>query len=242
MVADGHAAGLGSAASREGVVKEAIGAVLAFAVGVGVSPIPLIAVILMLFTERSRVNGPLFLVGWVLGLSVVAGGAYLLAAAIGLGNDPEGTQGVAWAKVALGVLLLVAAGRKWRKRPRAGEDEEMPAWMAKVDSFGPGKAFGLAVALSANPKNLLLAAGAGSSLAQLDLAAGQVVGALAAFVAIGSLAVAVTVGYDVVGGARARKALDGLKAWLAAHNDAVLAVLYLVFGAVLLAQALDPRS
>jgi len=223
-------------------VKEAIGAVLAFAVGVGVSPIPLIAVILMLFTERARVNGPLFLVGWVLGLSAVAGGAYLLAAAIGLGGDPDGTQGVAWAKLVLGVLLLLAAGRKWRNRPRAGDEEEMPAWMAKVDTFGPGKAFGLAVALSANPKNLLLAAGAGSSLAQLDLAAGEVVAALAVFVAIGSVAVALTVGYDVVGGARARTALDALKAWLAVHNAAVLAVLYLVFGAVLVAQAMNPRG
>lgn len=223
-------------------MKEAIGAVLAFAVGVGVSPIPLVAVILMLFTERSRVNGPLFLLGWVLGLSVVAGGAYLLASAIGPGGDPEGTQGVAWAKLALGVLLLAAAGRKWRNRPRAGDDEEMPAWMAKVDTFGPAKAFGLAVALSANPKNLLLAAGAGSSLAQLDLPAIEVVLALAAFVVIGSLAVAVTVGYDVVGGAGARRSLDALKAWLALHNAAVLAVLYLVFGAVLVAQALDPRG
>lgn len=223
-------------------MKEAIGAVLAFAVGVGVSPIPLIAVILMLFTERSRVNAPLFLLGWVLGLSVVAGGAYLLASAIGLGSDPEGTQGVAWAKLALGVLLLAAAARKWRTRPRAGDEEEMPAWMAKVDTFGPAKAFGLAAALSANPKNLLLAAGAGSSLAQLDLASTEVVVALAAFVVIGSLAVAVTVGYDVVGGARARRSLDALKAWLALHNAAVLAVLYLVFGAVLIAQALDPRT
>ena len=86
--------------------------------------------------------------------------------------------------------------------------------------------------------------------ARLDVSPGALEGMLQTLVqrgyhapmAIGSLAVAVTVGYDVVGGARARRSLDALKAWLALHNAAVLAVLYLVFGAVLIAQALDPRS
>jgi hypothetical protein len=47
-------------------VNEAIGQSLPFAVGVGLSPIPIIAVVLMLATPRARVNGPAFLAGWVL--------------------------------------------------------------------------------------------------------------------------------------------------------------------------------
>ena len=49
-----------------------ISEVLPFAIGVAISPIPIIAVILMLFSERAKVNGPVFLAGWVIGLSVVA--------------------------------------------------------------------------------------------------------------------------------------------------------------------------
>ena len=56
---------------------EAIGEVLPVAVGVAVSPVPIIAVILMLVTARARVNGPAFIVGWLLGLAAV--GAIVMA-------------------------------------------------------------------------------------------------------------------------------------------------------------------
>ena len=44
---------------------EAIGQVLPMAVGVALSPIPIIAVVLMLVTPRAKVNGPMFIVGWL---------------------------------------------------------------------------------------------------------------------------------------------------------------------------------
>jgi len=43
---------------------QGVSAILTFAVGVAISPVPIIAVILMLFSQRARVNGPMFLVGW----------------------------------------------------------------------------------------------------------------------------------------------------------------------------------
>jgi len=36
---------------------------------VALSPVPIIAVVLMLGTPRARVNGPAFVLGWVLGLT-----------------------------------------------------------------------------------------------------------------------------------------------------------------------------
>ena len=61
---------------------QAIGQVLAFGVGVALSPLPIIAVVLMLATPKGRTNGPAFLAGWVLGIAVlgtivllIAGGA-----------------------------------------------------------------------------------------------------------------------------------------------------------------------
>ena len=52
-------------------MKEAIGQVLSLGVGVAVSPIPIIAVVLMLATPRARSNGPAFVLGWIVGLAVV---------------------------------------------------------------------------------------------------------------------------------------------------------------------------
>ena len=51
---------------------QALGEVLPSAVGVALSPVPIIAVILMLGTPRARSNGPAFAVGWVLGLVAVS--------------------------------------------------------------------------------------------------------------------------------------------------------------------------
>ena len=61
---------------------EAIGQMLPAAVGVAISPLPIVAVVLMLVTPRGRVNGPAFVLGWMLGLAVV--GAIVLGVASGV--------------------------------------------------------------------------------------------------------------------------------------------------------------
>jgi Sap, sulfolipid-1-addressing protein len=45
---------------------EAVGQSLPLAIGVALSPVPIIAVVLMLTTPRVRANGPAFVVGWLL--------------------------------------------------------------------------------------------------------------------------------------------------------------------------------
>ena len=56
---------------------EAIGEILPSAVAVAISPVPIIAVILMLFSRRAGTNSLVFLIGWLLGLAAV--GAIVLA-------------------------------------------------------------------------------------------------------------------------------------------------------------------
>ena len=51
-------------------MADVAGEILVFAVGIAISPIPIIAVILMLFSARARINGPAFLLGWVAGITV----------------------------------------------------------------------------------------------------------------------------------------------------------------------------
>jgi amino acid transporter len=60
-------------------VGKAIGEVPTYGVGVAISVAPIIAVILMLFSQRARVNGPIFLLGWVIALAAVSIIAYLVA-------------------------------------------------------------------------------------------------------------------------------------------------------------------
>ncbi|MFI5040267.1 MAG: GAP family protein [Acidimicrobiales bacterium] len=210
------------------------------AIGIALSPVPIIAVILMLFSPRARSNGPAFLLGWVVGVGAVAGIALAASDAGSVGTQATASDGASWGKVVLGVVLLAAAGRRWRKRPAPGADAPMPAWMAGIDAFTPAKAFGLAALLGGvNPKNLVLSAAAGASIAQADLSGGGQVVVLAVFVVLASLTVAIPVVYALVGGAGARATLDGWKAWLEHNNAAVMTVLFLVFGVVLISQSIQ---
>lgn len=163
-------------------MAQGIGEILTFAIGVAISTVPIIAVILMLFSSRAKVNGPMFLLGWVVALAVVSGVAYLISGAGNASTDSNAAKGVSWVQIVFGVLFLLLAGRSWRSRPATGAEPEMPRWMAGIDGFAPGKALGFGVLLAGvNPKNLLLAAGAGSALAvngALDDGSGRLTGRL----------------------------------------------------------------
>ena len=50
---------------------EVFGQLLPIAVGIAISPLPIVAVVLMLATPRGRVNGPAFVLAWIVGLAVV---------------------------------------------------------------------------------------------------------------------------------------------------------------------------
>ncbi|GAA4921811.1 Sap-like sulfolipid-1-addressing protein [Actinomycetospora succinea] len=210
----------------------AIGAVLPLGIGVALSPVPIIAVVLMLATPRGRVNGPAFLAGWIVGLA--AAGTIVLLVSAGAGASDGPSQPATWVdvvKIVLGLGLLVLALRQWRGRPRGGEEPALPGWMATIDTFGPGKAAGLGVLLSAvNPKNLLLTVGAAAAIAQTGVGAGGQAVALAVFVVLGTLGPGLPVAIDVALGARSAHVLDGLRRWMSAHNTAIMTVLLLVIG------------
>ena len=216
-------------------MRQAISEVLPYAIGVAISPVPIIAVILMLFSARARTNGPSFLLGWILGLGIVVTVVYVIANSSDVATDSSASDGSSTVQVVLGVVLLVLALRNWRKRAAPGAEAAMPKWMDSIDSFTPVKALGLAVLLSAvNPKNLILSIGAATVVAQTNSSTSDAVVALAVFVVLASLSIAIPVVFYLLGGAKAKTTLDGWKVWLSAHNSAVMAVLLLVFGVVLI--------
>lgn len=210
----------------------AIGTIIGLAVGVAISPVPIIAVILMLFTPKARRNSVAFLVGWVVGLVVV--GTLVLAADVSSSDSGESTTS-GWVKLILGVLLAGLAWRSWSNRSRGDREPEMPGWMSSIDGFTPGKSFGLAALLSGvNPKNLALTAAAAASIGAAGLSQGQEFATLAVFVVIASITVALPVVFYLVLGERADATLTGWKEWLQANNATVMVVLLAVFGAKLI--------
>jgi threonine/homoserine/homoserine lactone efflux protein len=220
------------------MLSQAIGSLLPAAVGVGLSPIPIVAVILMLGTPRARTNGPAFAIGWVLGLTVVA---VVVIVVFGGADEPDSTasDSVNWLQVGLGVLFLSMAMKQWRKRPKRGETPAMPKWMETVDHFTPARSFVFGVLLSAvNPKNLALTLAAGAVIAQAGLSAGDDAIAVAVFVAIGSIGVAGLVLLFLIGGEHATKPLASIKEFMEDHNAVIMMVVLLVLGAKLIGSGL----
>ena len=219
---------------------QAIGGSLALAVGIALSPIPIIAIVLMLTSQKARVNGPAFVLGWLIGLGIV--GAIVLAIAGPGGASKSGSPAtwVSWLKIALGVLLLLVAAREFRSRPRDGGQPHMPTWMATIDKASPLAALGLAAALSgANPKNLLLAVAGAATIAQTGIPGGQQAIAYLVFALIASLGVATPVGIYFAMGTRSDKLLAGLKDWMSQHNAVIMTVLCLIIAAKLIGDAIS---
>jgi hypothetical protein len=209
------------------------------AVGVAISPLPIVAVVLMLVTPRARTNGPAFVVGWWLGIAVVGGIVLAVAGEAGAGDEGEPETWVSILELFLGAGLLLMAVKQWKDRPRAGEAPETPKWMSALDGFTPVKAGGLAAVLSgANPKNLLLVVAGAAAIAKAGISTGDEAITLVIFVLIASIGVMVPVVLFFVLGERSKQMLDGLKDWMVQNNTTIMAVLLLILGVKLVGQAI----
>jgi threonine/homoserine/homoserine lactone efflux protein len=222
------------------MLGDAIGSVLSFAVGVTLSPVPIIGVVLMLGTPRARSNGAAFVAGWVAGLSAVGTIVLLVSSGADASTSGQPADWVDWLKLVLGLALLLLAVKQWRARPSEGEEAALPGWMQAIDTFTPPKAGGLAVLLSAvNPKNLLMIVGAATAIAQTGASTGDQAVALAIFVLVGTLGPGAPVALYFALGERSKPMLDHLKHWMSTHNAAIMAVLCLVIGAKLIGDAIS---
>src|SRR5215211_3717159 len=148
---------------------EAIGHSLPLAIGVALSPIPIIAVVVLLTSSRARSLGPVFVLGWLLGLVVVGAIMLVVVGPSGAGSSGQRTRWVSWVMIVLGVLLLVAAGRHLRST-RGGEEVPLPAWMGAIDRLNPAVVLGGGVVLGGvRPRSLLLVVGGAVAIAQTGI-------------------------------------------------------------------------
>lgn len=213
---------------------QAIGTILPMAVGVALSPVPIIAVVLMLTTPRARSNGPVFLLGWLAGLLVVGTIVLLVSGGVGAGEEGQPATWVSVLKIVLGVLLLLVALRMWRGRPASGEQSELPKWMHAINSFTPPRAAGAGLLLSGvNPKNLVLTVAAAAAIAATGADTAEQFVALVVFALIGTIGPGLPVAVYFLMGDRAPKLLAEIKDWFGVHNTVIMVVLCVVIAAKL---------
>ena len=221
---------------------DAIGSVLPLAVGVAISPLPVMAVILILFTPKARSNGPAFVAGWVLGLAVAATVTLVIAGPQNF-NESGPTKAAAVFHLALGALLVVLGARRWHTRPAPGELPTPPKWMTRIATLSALQALGLAALLAGlNPKNLVLTISAAVSVAQNELPADETVAVMSIYIVIASLTVAAPVSLLIFAPKRAQPILDSWRTGLAEHAVIIGVSIFWVFGALLIGKGIAGLS
>jgi threonine/homoserine/homoserine lactone efflux protein len=164
-----------------------LSAFAAAALGIALSPLPVLFQIALLGTSRPARNAVAFISGEAFAVAAIA------VLVVAITSDEDGTGGplerpLSALEVVVGVffaaLLVVHLSR-----PRG---EEPPGWSTFLDRVGPRGAFagGLAM-IVLNPKNLALALAGAAAIAQLGYSAGGQAASVAGFTAV---AVSVLVG------------------------------------------------
>ncbi len=214
---------------------DAIGHVLPLAVVVALSPGPIIAVVVVLLGPGGRRSGVALLAGRVLGVVLVVALFTLFAEAIALIGVPPLVE--ALLQLVIGAVLLAVGIGTLSSRTDASPP---PRWMASLGGLTAPRAFGFALVLSiANPKELAMGAATGLVIGGLSPDPGPALTVGVVYTVIASLGVAVPVAVAVAMGPRAEAMLTRIRVWLERNNAVLMAILLLVFGAILLGQGLS---
>ncbi|EAD0633130.1 TPA: GAP family protein [Listeria monocytogenes] len=218
-------------------MESAFSAILSPAVGILISPFPIVGLILILLSNKARVNSVFYTVGWIIGNIVIFFiGLFLMSSAV----SSSGNQSilVKVVLIVLGVLLILLGLHDFTKRPKNGEKATTPKWFEKMSNIKPGGAMFFSFVLSAiNPKNMLLSLTAGVSVGSLNLAGGQEITATIVFGLIACCSIYIPTIAFLLAGNRLNKILDNTRNWLIQNNSVIMAVLFLFIGLSVISKA-----
>ena len=210
---------------------------LPLAAVIAISPVPILAVIMMLLTDRARANPLAFLAGWICILIVLVTGA-LLSGVDSVSTTPSKTVAVVFVVVAVGLIAL--AIHEWRRRPRKGEPQRIEPWTKFLHTVTPPRAFALGVGLViVAVKDLLSALQAGALIDDASFSLGQQIVAVVFFVLVSSLLIIIPIAVAAAFGERALPTLHRWRHWLERHGRLVLACLFALIALLLLLQGLS---
>ncbi|PTT21452.1 hypothetical protein DBR36_03955 [Microbacterium sp. HMWF026] len=208
-------------------------ALLPLAVGMAISPLPIVAVVAILLSARGRRAAPAYTATFfAVTLAAIAAGALTAAGASGASGGAKGNVVV----VVLGALLTVGfatfAVVSWRGRPRHGQPAVAPKWLAAMDSITLGRAAGLGLLMAAtNSKNLPLELKGGALIGAAHLPIAATALLCVALAVAGSLTLILPTVLGATGIPRITTALDRLKSEMIEHNAVIMTVLFAILAA-----------
>jgi hypothetical protein len=197
-------------------------------------PIPLTAFILILASKRGVIKGAAFVSGWLISLGIV-----VAVTVIATGNSPPKQStapslGALAVKIALGVVLLVIALRRYRRMGQPKKPKKPPKWQAGVDSMSPW--YAMALAPLTQPWGLI-AAGA-ATVVQAKVSAWEDYLALVYFCLLASASYLLMEIYAAVRPDETQDLLVRLRHWIDSHTDQLIVWVSLVVGCWLIGKSI----
>lgn len=226
-------------------MNELIVQLLPVALGVILSPLAIMALVAVLLSERARVNGIAYLVGWTLGLIFVLGLSIVIFGILNVHSVREPPVWASTLRLVLAVVLIGGAVWVYRKgaarirlmaAARSPEDvaaavPALPGWLQTVSTFRPLRCFALGFGLFVlNPVNASCAIIAALDITSADIDLGAKIAVAIVFAVAGVLPIAIPVALVVVRGSGATATLDRVRGWVAGNTHVLNAALLLVIG------------
>ncbi|EPD3685896.1 GAP family protein [Listeria monocytogenes] len=212
----------------------AFSAILSPAVGILISPFPIVGLILILLSNKARINSIFYTVGWIVGnIAIFFIGLFLMSSAVSSSGDQSTLVKVVL--IVLGALLILLGAHDFTKRPKKGEQAATPKWFEKMSNIKPGGA--MMFAFVVNPKNMLLSLTAGVSVGALNLSGGQETTATIIFGIIACCSIYIPTIAFLLAGSKLNNALDSTRKWLIQNNSVIMAVLFLFIGLSVISKA-----
>jgi hypothetical protein len=209
--------------------------VVVLALGVAMSPVPIVGVLVVLLGKRAHSGGLAFAAAWVLGNATAIAVAILFAGRVQAPHQGFDLPFEGIITALLGIGLIVSAWLSRRGRFRSGKPHAVPNWVNAVDSLSPaGGAFVAFTNATTSPKNLGLAIVAGATIQSAALPwAGAPLAEAFIYVVVASLTIVTPVLMYFVYGERAEDVLGRMRTYVTEQAAAVMEIGLLVIGIVL---------
>ena len=199
---------------------------LPLAIVCALSPWAIVAVILMLSSDRPS-NAVAWLVGWTLSTFAIGVLIVLFFGGLDYSGNSTPTTVACVVQVLLGLLLLLAAARFWALRPaRTGKLPKEPNWMTRIDKMKPVWAF----LIGAFWINTALVVAAGVDTVRTNLPNGESIAVFAVFTVITTAVQGALILYAYVLPKQAAIGLKRIREWITQKQQTVLTVVALVLG------------
>ncbi len=200
---------------------------------VTLEPIPLTAMILLLATEGGLLKGLGYVLGWLVTLVAIVALTVLVTGGEPLIPNSNPSTGALAVKLAIGVVLVFIAYRRWGTWQSA-EPKGQPKWMTGIDRVNPLTAAGLGFLLQ---PWVLVTAGV-ADITQAKLSSTLEYLAVFAFCVLCSASLLVMESYAALRPAKVQRSLAALLRWITAHRDQVIVFLSLGLGLYLMAKSI----